>query len=185
MGEVTYRRAVAEDFAAILRLQSANYVANLVVEERGEGFLSAKFTGGQIVAMAGDLGIMVAADAKNSILGYLCAFRRDFDHRSLVVAKMLETFPRAEFDGLPLSSYNTFIYGPVCIERAQRRRGLLRGLYQALKQQIAGQFEVGVAFVARTNPHSLQAHVTGLGMTEVGGFEVNGNVYVTLAFAVR
>jgi predicted GNAT superfamily acetyltransferase len=184
MQNIGFRRAVPEDFAAIVRLQSANYIGNLALEDRDQGFLSAEFTPEQISAMAGDLGVMVAADSKNSILGYLCAFRYDFNHRSPVVAKMLETFPRAVFDGLPLSAYNTFIYGPVCIDRAQRRRGLLRGLYEALKQEIAGQFDVGVAFVAQTNPHSLQAHVAGLGMTEVGEFEVKGNVYVTLAFKV-
>jgi hypothetical protein len=47
---------------------------------------------------------------------------------------------------------------------------------------LAGLFEVGVALVSRDNPHSLQAHVLGLGMTEVGGFEVNGNRYATVAF---
>jgi len=39
-----------------------------------------------------------------------------------------------------------------------------------------------VAFVSRSNPHSLQAHVGGLGMTAVGDFEVKGNAYVILAF---
>jgi hypothetical protein len=61
---------------------------------------------------------------------------------------------------------------------------LLRGLYEAQKQELAGRFEVGVAFVSRTNPHSLEAHVAGLGMTEVGDFELKGNVYVILAFRV-
>ena len=43
---------------------------------------------------------------------------------------------------------------------------------------------MGVAFVSRDNPHSLHAHVAGLGMTEVGEFEVKGNIYVILAFRV-
>ena len=58
------------------------------------------------------------------------------------------------------------------------------GDYEAQKQELAGRFEVGVAFVSRTNPHSLHAHVVGLGMTEVGDFELNGNVYAILAFRV-
>lgn len=74
-------------------------------------------------------------------------------------------------------------FGPVCIDRPHRRRGLLRGLYEALKNEIAGQFEVGVAFVARDNSHSLQAHVAGLGMTDVGDFEVKGKIYAILAFS--
>jgi hypothetical protein len=95
-----------------------------------------------------------------------------------VIAKMLDTYPLVRFDGKPLSSYNSYIYGPVGIDRAYRRRGALRGLYAAQKQQ----FDVGVAFVARSNPHSLNAHIAGLGMTEVGDFELKGNVYVILAF---
>ena len=95
---------------------------------------------------------------------------------------MLDTYPLVRFDGKPLSSYNSYIYGPVCIDRAYRRRGALRGLYAAQKQDLAGQFDVGVAFVARSNPHSLNAHIAGLGMTEVGDFELKGNVYVILTF---
>jgi predicted GNAT superfamily acetyltransferase len=183
MQDVEFRRATPKDFAAILKIQSANYVGNLPVEERGEGFLSAEFTPEQIAGMARGLGIVVASDS-NSILGYLCGFRCDFDHRSPVIAKMIETFDSVQYEGKPLSSYKLFIYGPVCIDRRHRGRGLLRGLYVALKREAAGKFEVGVAFVARNNPYSLRAHVAGLGMTEVGEFEVKGNVYVTLAFKV-
>jgi hypothetical protein len=61
---------------------------------------------------------------------------------------------------------------------------LLRGLYEAQRRDLAGRFDLGVAFVSRDNPHSLQAHVAGLGMTEVGDFELKGNVYVILAFRV-
>jgi predicted GNAT superfamily acetyltransferase len=183
MPDVQFRRAEPRDFPAILAIQSVNYVANLPTAERGDGFLSAEFTPEQVAEMAGDLGIIVAAESE-SVLGYLCGFRCDFNHQSPVIAKMLDTFPNVQFEGKQLSAYSIFIYGPVCIDRQHRRRGLLKGLYEALKWEVAGQFEVGVAFVARNNPHSLQAHVAGLGMTEVGEFEVKGTVYVTLAFRV-
>lgn len=183
MDDVEFRRARLEDFSAILKIQSANYVGNVPAAERGDGFLSAEFTPEQVAAMAGDLGIIVAGDAQ-SVMGYLCGFRCEFNHGSPVLARMLETFDSVTYEGKPLSSYRVFIYGPVCIDRRHRRRGLLRGLYEALKREVAGEFEVGVAFVARDNAHSLKAHVAGLGMTEVGDFEVKGNVYVTLAFEV-
>ena len=66
--------------------------------------------------------------------------------------------------------------------RAYRRQGILRGLFEAQKKELAGQFEVGVALIARNNAHSMLAHVAGLGMTEVGDFEVNGNIFATVAF---
>ena len=179
--ELLFRRAKPEDYPDILRLQSANYIANLSESERQEGFLSAQLTLDQTAAIAEDLGTMVAV-VDNRLAGFLCAFRREFDTGSPVIAKMLDSYDRVTFEGKPLSSFNSYIYGPVCIARAHRRRGLLRGLYEAQKKDLAGRFDVGVAFVSRSNPHSLRAHVAGLGMIEVGDFELKGNVYVILAF---
>lgn len=184
MAEVEIRRAGPGDTAGILRLQAANQFGNLSAEERRSGFLSAEFTAGQIERMAADVGIIVACGPGSSILGFLCGFRCGFDHGSPVVARMIEQFDRLEYEGRPLAACRPFIYGPVCIDRAQRGRGLLRALYEALKRDAAGRFGVGVAFVARNNPHSLAAHVEGLGMIEAGQFDLNGREYVILAFGV-
>lgn len=178
---VIYRRALPQDYPAIVRLNAANFIANLADAERADGFLSAIFTLEQTAAMAEDLGTTIAI-VDGVLAGFLCAFRNDFDHGSPVVAKMIESYDHVIFDGKLLSSYNTYAYGPVCIDRVFRREGLLRGLYEAQKKQLAGRFEVGVALIARSNPHSMQAHVAGLGMTEVGEFEVNGHVFATVAF---
>jgi predicted GNAT superfamily acetyltransferase len=183
MAPFVFSQAKPQDYSAILRLQSANFIGNLSTEERKEGFLSAEFTSRQVAEMAEDLGTTIAS-VDGAVVAFLCAFRNEFNHGSPVIAKMLENYDRVHFDGKALSSYNSYVYGPVCIDRAYRRRGLLRGLYEAQKRELAGRFEVGVAFVSRTNPHSLEAHVAGLGMTEVGEFELKGNVYVILAFGV-
>jgi hypothetical protein len=95
---------------------------------------------------------------------------------------MIESYDRMRFEGKLLSEYTSYIYGPVCIDRAHRRKGLLRGLYEAQKRDLAGQFEVGVALIARDNPHSFDAHIAGLGMIETGDFEVNGNLFAAVAF---
>ena len=178
---IVYRRANERDYSAIVQLNSANYIGNLSEDEREDGFLSALFTLEQTAAMAEDLGTTVAI-VDGVLAGFLCAFRNDFDHGSPAVAKMIESYDRVRFEGQLLSSYDTYAYGPVCIDRGYRRKGLLRGLYEAQKKDLAGKFEVGVALIARTNPHSMQAHVAGLGMTAVGDFEVNGNVFATVAF---
>lgn len=183
LSESVFRRAVPEDYPAILRLQSNNFIENLSESERKEGFLSAQFTLEQTAAIAEDLRSMVAV-VDHELAGFLCAFRREFDTGSPVIAKMLDSYDRVTFEGKPLSSVNSYIYGPVCIARQYRGRGLLRGLYEAQKNDLAGRFEVGVAFVSRSNAHSLRAHVDGLGMIEVGDFELKSNVYVILAFLV-
>jgi predicted GNAT superfamily acetyltransferase len=181
MSIVEYRKATPADYADILRLQSANFIANLSADERQSGFLSAQFTPDQTARIAEDLGTTVAV-VENRVAGFLCAFRNEFETGSPVIAKMLESYDCLTFEGRPLSGFNSYIYGPVCIAREHRGRGLLRGLYEAQKKDLAGQFEIGVAFVARSNPHSLRAHVAGLGMSQAGDFAVKDEIYVTLVF---
>lgn len=181
MCRTEYRRARPVDYPSIIRLQRVNYIGNLTEEERKEGFLSAEFSLAQVAAIASDLGIAIVTTG-DDVAGCLCALRREFDHGSPVVAKMLESYEQARFEGQPLSAFNSYIYGPVCIAREHRRRGLLRGLYEFQKQDLAGQFEVGVALVSHSNPHSMQAHIGGLGMTKAGQFEINGNIFAILAF---
>ena len=183
MWRIEYRRAGPEDYAEIVRLQRANYIKNLTAEERGEGFLSAEFSFEEVAAIANDLGIAIVT-MDDDLAGCLCGIRREFDHGSPVVAKMLESYDQTTFEGKPLSAFNSYIYGPVCIARQYRRRGLLRGLYNFQKKDLAGQFEIGVALVSHSNRHSMQAHVDGLGMTEAGEFEVNGNLFAILAFRI-
>jgi hypothetical protein len=181
MRGIEYRRAGPEDYAEIVRLQRANYIANLTAEERREGFLSAEFNLDQVAAIASDLGIAIVT-MDDDLAGCLCAIRREFDHGSPVVERMLESYDQSKFRGKPLSAFNSYVYGPVCIARQYRRRGLLRGLYQFQKKDLAGQFEIGVALVSHSNPRSMQAHVEGLGMAVAGEFELSGNLFAILAF---
>jgi hypothetical protein len=178
---IEYRRAEPNDYPAILDLQSANFIANLSEEERREGFLSAQFSPEQTAQIAQDLGTMLAV-VDGRVAGFLCAFRNEFQTGSPLIAQMIASYDRLIFDGRPLSALRSYIYGPVCIAKEFRRRGVLRGLYEAQKNDLAGRFDVGIAFVARSNLHSLNAHVLGLGMIEAGDFSVNDNVYVALAF---
>jgi hypothetical protein len=181
MRGIEYRCARPEDYAEIVQLQRANYIANLTAEERREGFLSAEFSLDQVAAIASDLGIAIVT-IDDDLAGCLCGIRREFNHGSPLVEKMLESYVNAVFEDKPLSAFNSYIYGPVCIARQYRRRGLLRGLYEFQKKDLAGLFELGVALVSHSNPHSMQAHVEGLGMTEAGEFELNGNLFAILAF---
>jgi hypothetical protein len=75
-----FRRVIPADYAAILKLQAANFIANLSEEERKTGFLSAEFTPEQTAHIAEDLGTM-GAFIDGCVAGFLCAFRRDFENR--------------------------------------------------------------------------------------------------------
>ncbi|MEP6959608.1 MAG: hypothetical protein ABI980_12835, partial [Nitrospirota bacterium] len=76
------------------------------------------------------------------------------------------------------------VYGPVCIARSQRARGLLRSLYQELLSALGATYDLGVALISKNNPRSLEAHVRKLGMTPVGEYEFRGQQYDIVAFHI-
>jgi L-amino acid N-acyltransferase YncA len=180
---VEFRRATSEDISAILDVQAANFIDNLDDAERQDGFLSVELTRKQLDEMANSVGVMVATDGVR-LAGYLCASECDFNRQFPLLAGMLQRFASLTYHERPLNSYRLFIYGPVCLDQSYRGRGLLQGLYEALRNEVAGRFEVGVAFVAENNPHSLRAHVDCLGMVRVGDFRFGGQGYHILAFGV-
>src|SRR5262245_28712494 len=98
MASLVFRRAQPPDYPAILRLQSANFIANLSEEERKEGFLSAEFSPQQVSRLAEDVGTTLAT-ISGEVLGCLCPFRNEFDHGSRVIAKMLDTYDLVTFEG--------------------------------------------------------------------------------------
>jgi len=181
---VEIAKAAPRDHDGILYLQSRCLLVNLSSDDRKEGFLSAEFPLAQIAAMASDLGVVVARDG-GRVVGYMCASRMDFMDRPPILDAMLQCLEGKALEGKVLSEAPTFVYGPVCIDRAWRGRGLLRRMFSALKGVLGGRFEFGVAFVAADNPRSLRAHVNGLGMADVGRFEHGGCEYHALAFVVR
>jgi len=178
-----FRRATSNDIPAVLEIQAANFIDNLKPLERQNGFLSVEFPRTQLEATAEELGIIVAID-HGRVVGYLCASSCAFNRQFTLLARMMEQFDRITFRGRPLASSRLFIYGPVCIDRVYRGRGVLRGLYEALCKEVAGRFDVGVAFVADENPHSLRAHINSLRMDHVGNFTFAGKDYHILAFEV-
>jgi len=177
-------RAAPYDHDGILDLQSRCLLANLSPEESKEGFLSAEFSLAQIAAMASDLGVVVARE-EGRVVGYMCASRMDFTDPPPIVDAMLRSLEGKALEGRVLTGASTFIYGPVCIDRGFRAKGLLRRMFSALKAKLRGRFEFGVAFVAADNLRSLRAHVDGLGMADKGLFQHGGHKYHALAFALR
>jgi hypothetical protein len=179
-----YRPLRDEDLPGVLALQEANLHANLSEAERAGGFLSARFGPEQFAAMAAQVGVMVAVDG-DRVAAYACASEVDYNRRFPLLAAMIDAFPRTLFQGRTLDRATCFVYGPVCIERASRGRGVLRGLTDALRGHTAGRFDCGVAFIAQDNPRSLAAHVQGLGLIQAGGFEHNGRAYHLVVLPVR
>ncbi|MEX0958841.1 MAG: GNAT family N-acetyltransferase [Burkholderiales bacterium] len=178
-----FRRATDSDFESILALQEANLHQNLTEMQRADGFLSVHFTRDQFAEMNTGATVTVAEE-NNRIAGYACSSAREFNVDFPLLTAMLGALPGLTFLGRSLDSSRTCVYGPVCVGRAFRGRGVFRGLIDRLKKELAGRYDCAVAFIAKDNVRSLGAHVDGLGMSLAGEFQHAGKAYWIVAFGI-
>lgn len=186
-----YRRALEADYPAIAKLHHDNLWQHLPPDQRQDGFLSIEWTVEQIASANKDLAVVVAVDEavdqkgnEGAIAGYLGGTTVPYNLRFPLLRKMINLYPETPFQGRPLSEYQSFLYGPVCVAAPHRGTGVLNGMYRELLVQAAKQYEVGVAFVARTNGRSFRAHTHKLGMTHLRDFDFKGTPCTMLAFPV-
>lgn len=170
------------DLHGLIALQDANLHDALEPAQRNDGFLSARFDEAQFAHMNRDIAVIVARETER-IVGYLCASGIAANRDIPLLATMIAGFSRTDFLGRSLSSQRSFIYGPVCVANSHRGAGVLRGMYDRLRDQLAGDYDAGVLFIAKSNGRSLGAHHK-LGCTIVGEFRHDDKAYWTLAFPI-
>ena len=178
-----FRRLAPRDLSGVLELQEFNHFESLTQEQQKEGFLSARFSAEQFAQMNREAAFVVA-EAQGHVVGYACSAGVDFSRQFPILDAMIATFGKLTYLGTTLIDARVCIYGPVCVDRAWRGRGVLRGLINLLKEELAGRFDMAAAFIAKTNSRSLAAHVDGLGMTVLGDYTFGTGRYWIVAFGI-
>lgn len=178
------RQALPNDYPAILNLQAQNTPEQLTAEQRHQGFIVSQMNEKQLSSINNGLGILVAVEGEQ-LAGFVCLMPADTQPRPSVVDAMLQTLSSESFHGQPLSQQRVFLYGPVCLSAEWRGKGVLRQLFDGVKELTRNDFDVGALFVNEDNPHSLAAHVNGLGMTALTSFHCNNESYQLIVFATN
>ncbi len=178
-----YRRAIPQDYLGIESLSAANQLSASNPDAQQQGFLSAQMSLSQVEHFANELGIVVAVE-QGEVAGFLNLSFAAGDRQPPIIKQMVSHFHELRFQSRPMAEYQMFLYGPVCINSAYRGQGILRKMFDQMKVELLGKYDLGIAFVAENNPHSLAVHLSGLGMTEIGQFEFKQNNYHILAFSI-
>lgn len=181
-----YRRALSSDYLGIVALQNKNLRAALTAPEQADGFLSVQFSEEQFQAMNHDLCVIVGVDQK-AVRCYACASSLEFNQQVPLIVNMCEDLKKISYQKKRLSDYASFIYGPVCIDKAYRGKGILLNLFQevlAFLRKEHSYLELLVTLIAKNNLRSLNAHKK-LGLEMVGEFSFNENVFSILVFIIR
>jgi L-amino acid N-acyltransferase YncA len=178
-----FRRACPADYPALEALLNTFFVDNLSTgEARVRGFLSAPFTQTQIARINEGLGALVAVE-HGAVLGFLGLSENDTSSAIPVVQAMTAAMRHVSFNGQPLSACKPFIFGPIAIACQAQGRGIFRGLYQAMWNFLdPSRYELGLAFIAQENHHSLTVHQKALGAAVLAPFMCGENAYWLIAY---
>lgn len=71
---------------------------------------------------------------------------------------MMDHLTTLTYDGKPLSSYNYYIMGQVCIDKNYRGKGIFSMLFQKHKKQYSDKYELLVTEISTKNLRSQKAH---------------------------
>lgn len=176
------RQATSGDYQKIIDIQNANKPEQLTEDMKKQGFLASSMDEQQLEAMNKALGILVAVE-DGQLAGFVCMAPTSPLPAHPVVRAMHETFPHQQFDNQSLMHQRAFIYGPVCIDRQWRGKGVVQQLFSGVKDFTREHYDLGAAFIDDRNPHSLAVHVEGLKMTALTPFECAGQRYQLVVFS--
>ncbi len=173
--------AKLSDIEGVLDLQKRYLVSNLTEEEKKSGFVTTPFSVEQLTYVINNEGLFVAKD-NNKIIAYIFAESWDFFSQYPIFERMISLFPELSFFDFEITSTSSFQYGPVCIDKKYRGKGLINLLFEFMRIHIVKKYPLSLTFINKTNVPSLKAHTEKLKWTIISDFEFNNNNYLILAY---
>jgi hypothetical protein len=183
MTDFAFRVATAADAQALSDLANQYTFQNLDEAARQKGFLTGVFTVPTMQAMVASVPSQVAYHGQE-LAGFIINSKLPPERYPPLVQQISALLPRLFYRQLPLTEYRWFFYGPVLVRQEYRGQGLLQQLFQANKQILKGEFNLGIAFIAEANAASLQLHTQKLGLEIVDNIDFQGTPYAILVFPV-
>ena len=155
--------ATPDDIPGMLALQDAN------LPDKG-GSLSVRLTEDWFRDTILEKSIVVAR-CNSKVVGYVMGTSLAANAHIAIIQAMLRAYP---------ASPDCYLYGPICVAKSERGKGLARALFEQLRSRLPGR--PAMLFVRADNPSSLQAH-RKMGMRELGTFDNEGVRYMALTYS--
>lgn len=156
---IVYRRAAGDrELEQILALQARNVEEALRPDEvAAEGFVTVRHDLDLLRDMNRAEAHVVALDGER-VVGYALVMLPAFRERLPILEPMFERLARLEHRGRPVDACRIFVMGQVCVDREYRGRGVLDGMYGAMRALYSDRYDLVVTEVARRNARSRRAH---------------------------
>jgi hypothetical protein len=173
--------ATINDIPSVLQLQDLYLVANLSEDEKKAGFVTTPFSVAQLTFVINNQGLFIAKD-NNNVVAYIFAESWDFFSQYPIFEYMITLLPTIRFLDYHFNTENSFQYGPICIHKNYRGKGLINLLFEFMRVHVSKKYPLSLTFINKINVPSMMAHTKKLKWTLVGDFQFNNNEYFILAY---
>ena len=173
------------DIEGVLSLQEKYLYSNLNEKERENGFVTTPFTINQIEEIITQNGLFVAENEDKLIIAYAFAASWKYFEQWEMFKFMISRFSELSFNGNKITTENSFQYGPVCIDKDYRGKGVLNLIFEEMRIEFLKKYSISITFINKINAISEKAHIKKLGWEIIEEFEYNNNNYIELAFDMK
>ena len=177
-----YKIAQIKDIEKVLELHSKYQIDSIKQEDKKDGFITTAFTKEQMVDLITlEQGLFIAIE-NEKIVAYVMSASWKFWSRWPMFAFMMEDLPNLEYLDQKLTVQNSYQYGPVCVDKEYRGKGVLEKLFDFARQNMSKRFPILVTFINKINPRSYEAHTKKLKLEVIEEFSYNNNNYYELVY---
>lgn len=172
---ITYKKAsTPKELRQILSLQKNNLAEGISSEEKEkEGFVTLVHDFELLRAMNAICPHIIAIE-NNKVIGYALCMHPSFGNEMDLLKPMFSELQKTVDATSPW-----IVMGQICIDKAFRKKGIFRRLYEELLVAIQPQFTTIITEVDATNKRSLAAHYA-IGFTLVSTYTADAKEWVLI-----
>lgn len=147
-----------EELQQILDLQQ-KYLAghNSSKEEKEQGFVTVQHNLQKLQQMHALAPSVIVKDG-DAVIGYALVMLNEATSLIPELMPMFEVLNKLSYNNKPLHSYNYYVMGQICIDKAYRGQGVFEMLYSKHRELMQSNFDFIVTEIATRNTRSIRAH---------------------------
>ena len=155
---VTTTVSTKSELEQIYVLNQLNLKQNLSPEEKDtEGFVSWLYSL-DLLEMMHQLAPSIIAKVDENVIAYALTTLRECREFHPDLNAMFTHLASLSYKNSPLSSYNYYCMGQICIHKDFRGQGIVNSLYQKHKEIYGKEFDFILTEISLNNPRSQKAH---------------------------
>lgn len=179
---INLRKGRLQDIEDVLKLHYRYQVDSIKEEDKKDGFVTTAFTKDELTSLIEKEDGLFLCFKDDILVAYVMCASWQFWSAWPMFRYMLKDLPNLSYKGIQLSESNSYQYGPICIDKSQRRSDVLPLLFDFARDIMSLKYKILVTFINKNNPRSFNAHTRKLNLEVINEFEFNNNNYYELAY---